>query len=784
MAATAMPARRQVGNLPADVTSFVGRRSELAEVRRLLSSSRLVTLTGVGGVGKTRLALRAAATLHRAFDAVWLVDLAALSDPALVAQTVANTVGLRNCSSRRPVEALSEFFAAGRTLLILDNCEHLLDACAVLADTLLRAAPELRILATSRQSLGIAGESIMPVMPLSVPESDDPPTAKSLEQYDAVTLFADRAAAVSHGFVVDDGNRTAVAILCRQLEGIPLAIELAAVRMRALSVEEIAQRLDDRYRWLTGGSRVALPRQRTLHALVDWSFQLLSPPERELWVRLSVFSGHFDLDAAEVVGVGGQVVREQVVDLLNELVDKSLLSREEHDGRVRYRMLETLRQFGAEQLTDDAERAALRRRHRDWYLRLTERAALAWFGPDQAAWSAQLRLEHSNLRSALEFSAEEPGEAETGLNMATLLIEPHWLAGSFFNEGRHWLERLLELVPDATVTRARALYACGWLAVMQDDNSTALPLLEESSRLAERLHDGVSIAFAGYLRGLTALFGGDVSEAMRLVEAALDQHSANGDLLGVTMSALSLARAMSRSGRTERATQLYDTALSLTEKHQESWCRHWVLTVLAMEEWEKGRLEQARSYAYESLLINRRALDDRQNIAADTEVLAWIAAGEGEHERSARLLGAADSMARRVAVSFLPIVGEKHHNRCLEQVRQALGDKAFDRAFEAGRALTYEEALREALGERPVAPERVPAAQAAGARAPLTPRETEIAELVAQGLSNKEIAATLVIAQRTAEGHVEHILSKLGFTSRTQIAAWIAEGDGSAPRPS
>lgn len=780
MAAAAMPAR-QVGNLPADVTSFVGRRYELAEVRRLLSSSRLVTLTGVGGVGKTRLALRAAATLHRAFDAVWLVDLASLTDPALVAQTVANAVGLRNGSARRPVAALSAFFTSGRTLLILDNCEHLLDACAVLADTLLRAAPDLRILATSRQSLGIAGESIMPVMPLPVPESGAPPTAKSLERYDAVNLFADRAAAVSHGFVVDENNRTAVAVLCRQLEGIPLAIELAAVRMRALSVEEIAQRLDDRYRWLTGGSRVALPRQRTLHALVDWSFQLLSPPERELWVRLSVFAGHFDLDAAESVGADGKVLHEQIVDLLNALVDKSLLAREEHDGRVRYRMLETLRQFGAEQLTDDAERRALRRRHRDWYLRLAERAADEWFGPGQAAWSARLRLEQPNIRAALEFCADEPDEAETGLHMATLLLEPHWLAGSYFNEGRHWLERLLPAVPGATVTRARALYACGWLAVVQDDRPVAASLLDESQRLAEELHDRRSLAFAGYLRGLTALFGGNVPEALRLVEAAYSRHTANGDLLGATMSALSLARALSRRGQPERAAQFYDTALSLTEKHQESWCRHWVLTVLALEEWESGRLDQARSFAQESLQINRRALDDRQNVASDTEVLAWIAADDGDHERSARLLGAAETMARRVAVSFLPVVGEKHHNRCLQQVREVLGDKNFERAVELGRGLSYDEALREALGEQPATGEQQPAVHGTGARAPLTPRETEIAELVARGLSNKDIAATLVIAQRTAEGHVEHILSKLGFTSRTQIAAWVAEGDSDAP---
>lgn len=766
---------RQVGNLPVEVTSFVDRRHEMAEVRRLLSVSRLVTLTGVGGVGKTRLALRAATDHHRAFDALWFVDLSGLHDPALVTQTVAATVGLRDLSNRHPLTALGEFLTTRSVLLVLDNCEHLLDACAVLTDGLLRAAPDLRILATSRQSLGISGESTLSVPPLSIPEADHPLTVQGVEQYASVGLFTDRAAAVLSGFKLDEHNHEAVAMLCRQLEGIPLAIELAAVRLRALSVNDIVARLDDRHRWLTSGRRVGSPRQQSLYDLIDWSFQLLSPHEQALWSRMSIFVGHFGLAAAEAVCADDDIPSESVFDLLDALVDKSLVLREEYDGQVRYRLLETIRQFGLGRL-GDAEGRRLARRHRDWYGWLIDQAAQAWFGPEQVSWFRRLRLAQPNIRAALAFCLREPGEAEIGLGMATALHQPYWLANSFFNEGRHWLDLLLRAAPEGTVAQARGLYVKAWLALIQGDNATALPTLDQSRVLAERTNDPQSLAYVRHIGGLATVFAGDMPEAARLLGEAHARHTADGDLFGIAMSALPLALALYKEGEVDRASALLKECLALTESHGESWCRSWALTVLAIEMWRRGQNRRATSLAREGLLLNR-ALDDRHNMTLGIQALAWIAADTGEHEYAARMLGAAESLAHTVDIEVLHFaIHVKYHTRAKKLLQETMGEEGFNRAFDIGRRLTLEQTIAEALGEGPAEPRQPPTPDQAadGTASPLTRRETEIAGLIAQGLTNKGIAAELVISQRTAEGHVEHILAKLAFTSRAQIAAWAA----------
>ncbi len=347
---------QQLGNLPIDVTSFVGRRRELSEARRLLGDARLLTLAGAGGVGKTRLALRLAAEVRRTFpDGVWLADLAPVQDGELVPQTVIAALGLQDHSTRLPVETLLEYLAGKRLLLVLDNCEHVLDACAVLATKLLSQAEALRILATSRQLLSVEGEQVMEVPPLSVPDLDWLSAAGSLTGYEAVRLFAERAAAVVPGFAVTASNGAVVARLCQGLDGMPLAIELAAVRLRVLSAEQILERLDDRYRLLTGGSRTGLERHQTLRAAIEWSYDLCSPQEQILWGRLSVFSGGFDLEAAEQVCAGEDIAQEDVFELVTGLLDKSVLAREEHGSRVRYRLLETIRQYGQTHLTESGQ---------------------------------------------------------------------------------------------------------------------------------------------------------------------------------------------------------------------------------------------------------------------------------------------------------------------------------------------------------------------------------------------------------------------------------------------
>jgi predicted ATPase/DNA-binding CsgD family transcriptional regulator len=761
---------RQVGNLPADLTSFVGRKRELAQIRHLLSASRLVTLTGVGGVGKTRLALRAATEQRRAFDAVWLVDLTGLADPALVVETVAVTIGLRDQSVTDTLEALCGILAPQRTLLVLDNCEHLCDACATLADHLLRATPELRILATSRQSLGIGGEHRMEVGPLPVPEPDRPLTPKALKLYDGVGLFLERASAVLPGFSLTDGNRSAVAELCRRLDGIPLAIELAAVRLRALSVNTLVERLSDRYRCLTGGSPTAVPRQRTLHALIDWSFQLLSAPEQTLWTRMSVLPGHFDLATVESVCAGDGIEPDDVLDLVDALLDKSLLLREEHAGQVRYRMLETLREFSRSRLGD--ERRALRRRHRDRFLKLADQAAAEWFGPAQVSWFTRLRLERAHLRAAMEFCLEEPGEAMAGLRMATRLHQPLWQAGALYNEGRRWLDRMLAAAPDRTTVRVEALCADAELAFTQGDIAAGRRLNEEARALAGALADRASMARVSLISGIAAHYNGDFPRAAVLLEDALAGHYAAGDALHMVIALITLAATFGYLGDHVRASELFERSRSLAESREESWCRIWLLTVAGIHSWQCGNNTRAISLARESLLLGR-VFDDRQHIATTLESLAWMLAGDGRHTDAARLLGAAEEVCRTTGVCTGRMERfADFHDRCVTALRDELGDKAFTRALRQGGRLTLDQAIAEALGTRTDEPQEAPVIGAAPS-SPLTAREQEIAELIAQGLSNKEIASRLVIAQRTTEGHVEHILAKLGFNSRTRVAAWV-----------
>lgn len=779
---------RQVGNLPADVTSFVGRRRELAEIRRLLSASRLVTLTGVGGVGKTRLALRAAAEQRRAFDSVWLVDLSTVTDPALVAETVAATMRVRDESAASPLKALERVLSSQRTLLVLDNCEHLRDACAVLADRLLRTAPELRILATSRQSLGITGEHQMKISPLPVPEPDRPLNRRSLELYDGVSLLTERAAAVLPGFTVTEDNQDAVAELCRQLDGIPLAIELAAVRLRALSVNALVERLRDRYRLLTGGSSTAVPRQQTLHALVDWSFQLLPGPERTLWTRLSIFPSHFDLDAVEAVCTGDGIERDDVLDLLDALLDKSLLIREEHRGAVRYRMLDTLREFGRKRLGGPAERRTLQRRHRDHYLLLAERADAQWFGPDQISWCKRLNLEQANLRAALEFCLQEPGEAETGLRMSVYLTYPHWMANAYYNEGRHWMDRMLWAAPAPTVLRARVLCADAELTLTQGDGDRGRPLLAEGRTLAERLGDPETLAQASLVTALAEYYVGGYAEAVPLLERTVAQAEALGNPIIMLTALITLAACVSHLGDQSRATELFERARALTEAYGERGGRAWVLTIYAIHLWQCGDHTRALATAREALLLSRD-IGDRMNTATTLAALAWMQADEGRHAHAARLLAVSEELGRTVGLT--PGRDRRFaefHERCLSTLRTALGERALGRETRRGNRLTLDEAIEEALGEQAEGEARgeetEPArpAEAAGPAAtapvpeasPLTRREQEIAELIAQGRSNKEIASALVISQRTVEGHVEHILDKLGFASRAQIAAWMA----------
>lgn len=461
--------------LPAELTPFIGRRQEVAEVRRLLEPSRLLTLTGPGGIGKTRLAMHTARMKHRAFPGgVWSVDLSTLTDPSLLPQTVSAAMGLADVSGTARMEALIDYLADRQGLLVLDNCEHLVDSCAQLAHTLLRASESLRILATSRQPLGIEGEQIFQVPPLAVPpEASSGEPVEVLMRYESVNLFVSRARAVFPGFQLDVGRGPLVARLCRDLEGIPLAIELAAVRMRSLSVEQIVARLDDRFKLLSIGHRGREARRTSLTAMVEWSYDLLDPPDHALWARLTVFAGGFDLAAVEAVCCDEGLASESLLDRLHSLVEKSIVIRDDDSAGARYCMLDTLRQFGRARLEESGELEVVRARHRDWCGALAAQVAAGWTESGQHRWSRRLESERHNIRVAIEYCLRSPDEAVRGLHLAADLW-PFWLVHAV-SEGRRHVERLLAAVPGVPRRTRAGSGGCGWRVCWDFTRVTSRP---------------------------------------------------------------------------------------------------------------------------------------------------------------------------------------------------------------------------------------------------------------------------------------------------------------------
>ncbi|GAA0799098.1 ATP-binding protein [Spirilliplanes yamanashiensis] len=765
-------ARGPAGNLPAEVTSFVGRRHEVGGVRRLLSTARLVTLTGPGGVGKTRLAYRVSAELRRAYtDGVWLAELAELTDPALLEVTVAEALGLPEESARAGSGALTRFFADRQALLVLDNCEQLVPAVGRLAESLLRSCPDLRILTTTRQPLQIAGEALLTVQPLPVPEPDAVVTPQTITRYESAGLFVDRAAAVLPGFTVTEANTPALAELCRALEGMPLAIELAASRLRVLSLEQILARLTDRYHLLTTGPRSAPPRQQTLRALIDWSWDLCSDAERTLWSRLSVFSGGLELDAAEDVCSGGELTRETILDLVASLVDKSVLIRTEDGPHVRFRLLEVIRDYGADRLRAAGEQAALRRRHCQFYAHLAARGDARWVY-DQAEVLRRFQQEQANLRVALEFAVTE-GPPETAQRFAADL-ESHWYVRGHLTEGRHWLERALAMGSTDHWTRVKALRVSAWINTMLGEPARGEALLDEAQALAETLPPSVGNSYIPLIRGNIRLFAGEHPAALALFGEAIEGFQEAGARSGEMWSLVVLGLSRGLAGDPADGYPELRAAIASAEAAGEIWWRSFAQWALSVLQWRAGDLRAATASARQSLAVREQVEDEQFSVGMTLEAMAWIATAEGRDRRAAQLLGASERMWRAMRTSLAVFRSiQEYHRQSVEQLRSRMGPAAFEAAVRRGTQLTPDEAIDLAL-ERTAEPASGAPAQRSPAD-PLTRREREVAELLAQGLSNKDIAARLVVAQRTAEGHVENILSKLGLTSRAQVAAWMAD---------
>ncbi len=783
--ATETPHAREatLTNLPVPLTSFIGREQEIAQVKRLIADTRLLTLTGAGGIGKTRLAKQAVYDLVGAFqDGIWIVELGEVMDRARVAPSIAKTLGMRDTSGQSLDAALAAALADRDLLLVLDNCEQLVGECARLAELLLTACPRLKILATSREVLHVPGETVWRVPSLHLPDMVEkstiaPDDLPALMQCDAVRLFVDRAIAALPGFRLTIQNAFAVAQICRQLDGIPLALELAAARVKALTVDQIAERLVDRFRLLTGGSRTALPRYQTLRALIDWSYELLSEQERALFRRLSVFNGGWTLDAAEAICVCPNIQTAQVLELQARLVDKSLVLMDEGTADPRYRFLETIRQYARDRLLESAEAETARNLHRDWFLHLAEQADRYLRGGDQIFWLRCLEVEHDNLRAALEWSLGRDGSPEDavkGMRLASALAQ-FWTMHGDLTEGRTWLAQALsrndaasdELIP----LRARALAGKGVLAYFQSDLSRAAELCEQSLRLARQVDDswliGVSLFILG---GCQRNSRRDLPRAHALMAESLALGRQSEDAWLTTLSLYGLGLLARLQGENDRATELLEESLALCRALDDAWLRSAIVDNLGEQAYRAGDAARAAQLFAEGLALRRdlkdksgtagslnnlgdvarsqgdyarahaqyeaslalfrelgqkesvaivlhnlgvtalrrgedasaadliksslelfSALQDREGIANCLIGFAAVAARARQAERAARLLGAARALLDNPAA--LRPADQAEYERGAADARALLGDAAFTRAFDEGRALSLDAAV-------------------------------------------------------------------------------------------
>jgi predicted ATPase/DNA-binding SARP family transcriptional activator/DNA-binding CsgD family transcriptional regulator len=801
-------------NLPASRSSFVGRGQDLVEIKRTLAMTRLLTLTGVGGSGKTRLALEVARDLVGAYpDGVWLVELAPLSEDQLVARTVAEVLAVPERPQEPLSNTLSDVLRDREMLLVLDNCEHLVETTARLVDVLLDSCLCLRVLATSREALGVEGEIRWPVRPLSVPERGRTPASEQLEGYESIRLFVERARGHDPSFSLNPQKGKAVADICRTLEGIPLCVELAAARVGTLSLERISERLESSLELLTRGGRTAAPRQRTLKGTLDWSHDLLNEPERNLFRRLSVFAGGWTLEAAEVVRTGEGAAQEEVLDLLSGLVEKSLVVAEPPaEGEARYRLLEPIRQYAREKLEDRGEARTVRQMHASFFLALAEEANLKLRGPQTTVWLGRLEPEYDNLRAALSWSLEG-GDLTLGLRLSAALWM-YWRTRGYLSEASQWLEEAL--AKGAAVepaARAGALRGMGYVLREQNDLQRSEACFKKGLALYEELGDKERVADSLASLGWVAQYQGDAARATAFFERSLATARGSGNQ-AVIPSVLNGMAFIAREGRDfgraqelwgealevareqgdlfeaatilknmgytelawdnhERSTELIEEALVLGRKIGNRFMETDCLAILGTAAALRGDPQHAKSLLQESLVFYLE-LGLKANVAESLERLAETAGALGEDVRAARLWGAAETMRETFGISWTLAERMLHEPR-LRAARTQLGEAAWKAAFAEGEAMGLEEAVEYALSEeRPttastVAPEHASSDQ----RPALTRREREVANLVTQGLTNRQIAARLVISESTAETHLARIFKKVGLHSRTQLTVWV-----------
>ena len=749
--------------LPTQPTSFVGRGAELDTLAALLHSSRLVTIAGPAGMGKTRLAIELAGRFVGVAD-VEFVGLAALTDGRFLAHEVAARLGAAERAGEPVERTLTEHIGTRPTLLLLDNCEHLVADCASLVDALLRGCAELRVLATSRQPLRVPGEVVWRIGPLTLPGRH------GLEDSEAVRLFEARARQVSPTFAIEPGNAGAVADLCRRLDGIPLAIELAAARMETLSVPEVLGRLDDSLHLLAAG-RAGEGRHRTLQAALEWGYQLLNGPERLLFRRLSVFAGSIELSTAEVVCSGARLEAQDIEGLVFSLVEHSLLQLTATAGPTRYRLLEPVRQYGVERLAESGEQDAVAERHAAWFLAVARQAEEGERGQDQRGWLERLDTNRDDLRAALGWFRGHDSDAALTMGAA---LSWYWVTRGHFAEGRGWLEGALAIAPTNATGRARGMVAAARLSFYQGDYKAARRLCEAGLELH---HGPGDDAGRGWALTVLAWVHGYQGEQERAVERLEEAIAATEDELVRAEALVALGELLLQMGDLTRAMPHLEEVARLGGGPEAPRARAMLmlgLAALLRRDRETAEAELGRS------LDAFQRLGNGYGVAGTLDVLAGVAVRNADPVRALRLTGAAGALRESTRSQLAPRWQEMVRVTVVEPARAAAGERAAA-AWAAGREMTFDEAVRYARSGLIRSPgPRQPTTAPTRRRSPagLTARELEVAQMVAQGLTNRGIAERLVIAERTVEGHVERIRGKLGVHSRAQIAGAIATGRG------
>jgi predicted ATPase/DNA-binding CsgD family transcriptional regulator len=780
-------------NLPLQLTSFVGREREIAGLEKLLvGEARLVTLTGPGGSGKTRLALAVAAELSGDYeDGVWWVELASLSDPDLVPQAVANALGINEAPGRSLMEALVEYLEGREVLLLLDNCEHLVEACAALCNVLLHACPKLRILATSREALGVAGERNWPVPSLSLPDPHSLPRIEELGCIESVRLFVERARSRRSDFTLDSRTAPSVAEVCRGLDGIPLAIELAAARVGALSVTQISGRLEHSLGLLSGRDRTSPERQRTLRGALDWSYELLDEEERELFGRLSVFAGGFTLDAAEAVCAGDEIEPDDVLDLLGHVMDKSLVVAEAGaEGALRYRMLEPVRQYGWEKLQESGKAERTQKWHAEYYLALAEEAEPELSGANEGVWLERLEAEHGNLRAALGWSLAD-GDAGLGLRLAGVL-GGFWYKHGHLSEGRMWLHReLAESSASPAIERATALDQAGWIALYQGDLEPSVALLDESLSLFKELKHEPGIAASLAKLGHAVLHQDDDGYLAALCEEAEALRRAFVDRRAIGELIVFLGMVALYEGDLDRAITLLDESLGLfrelaSEPHvapdqqREGIRLSTAIDLVAGQAqeylWlavmEQGDHRRAVELLEEELRLSLE-LGNKPKISYCLLGLAAVAALQGRPARAVRLWVAAETLREEIGLG-LPLWDHTptDYQAILAATRSQLDAATWETARTEGRAMSPERAVEYALRSQETPEEAgAPPAHPAG----LSAREVDVLKLVARGMTNAQVARELFISPNTVNRHLNSVYRKIGSSSRAAATRFASE---------